>query len=199
MKKIDSVDLKIMQIITTDARVPIKEISDICGVSRAAVHQRIMRMTDAGIITGSGYNVIPKSVGFSTCTYVGIKLERGSMYKEVAAELKKIVEIVECHFTTGTYTMLIKLYSRNNDHLMDLLNNHIQKIVGVVSTETLISLEETFSRNIPVVLPDSGDKACDQRRMKALLDRINASVFLDGFDDTSAEKDIADDAEDIED
>ncbi len=183
MKKIDSVDLKIMQIITTDARIPIKEISDICGVSRAAVHQRIIRLTNAGIITGSGYNVIPKSVGYTTCTYVGIKLERGSMYKEVATQLKDIVEIVECHFTTGPYTMLVKLYSRNNEHLMDLLNNHIQKIPGVVSTETLISLEETFSRNIPVVLPNGDDKS-SSRKMKSLLERINSSIFfIDEEDD----------------
>jgi Lrp/AsnC family transcriptional regulator for asnA, asnC and gidA len=182
MKKIDSVDLKIMQIITTDARIPIKEISDICGVSRAAVHQRIIRLTNAGIITGSGYNVIPKSVGYTTCTYVGIKLERGSMYKEVATQLKDIVEIVECHFTTGPYTMLVKLYSRNNEHLMDLLNNHIQKIPGVVSTETLISLEETFSRNIPVVLPNGDDKS-SSRKMKSLLERINSSIFFIDEDD----------------
>lgn len=183
MKKIDSVDLKIMQIITTDARIPIKEISDICGVSRAAVHQRIIRLTNACIITGSGYNVIPKSVGYTTCTYVGIKLERGSMYKEVATQLKDIVEIVECHFTTGPYTMLVKLYSRNNEHLMDLLNNHIQKIPGVVSTETLISLEETFSRNIPVVLPNGDDKS-SSRKMKSLLERINSSIFfIDEEDD----------------
>ena len=178
MKKIDSVDLKIMQVITTDARVPIKDIADECGVSRAAVHQRITRLTNAGIITGSAYNVIPKSVGYSTCTYVGIRLERGSMYKEVAAQLKSIVEIVECHFTTGSYTMLAKLYCRNNDHLMDLLNNHIQMIPGVVSTETLISLEESFSRNIPVVLPECGDKVQQERRMKAMLERINSSIFL---------------------
>ena len=178
MKKIDSVDLKIMQIITTDARVPIKEISDECGVSRAAVHQRITRLTNAGIITGSAYNVIPKSVGYSTCTYVGIRLERGSMYKEVAAKLNSIVEIVECHFTTGPYTMLVKLYCRNNEHLMDLLNNHIQMIEGVVSTETLISLDETFSRNIPVVLPQSDDKLVRDRKMKMMVDRINSGFYL---------------------
>lgn len=178
MKKIDSIDLKIMQIITTDARVPIKDISDECGVSRAAIHQRITRLTNAGIITGSAYNVIPKSVGYTTCTYVGIKLERGSMYKEVAAQLKNIVEIVECHFTTGPYTMLVKLYCRNNEHLMDLLNNHIQMIEGVVSTETLISLDETFSRNIPVVLPKSDDKMLQDKKMKMMLERINSSIFL---------------------
>lgn len=76
------------------------------------------------------------------------------MYKGVAEELEKIPEIVECHFTTGTYTMLIKLYSRDNEHLMDLLNNRIQEIQGVISTETLISLEQSINRTVPVIIPE---------------------------------------------
>ena len=165
MKKVDQLDLKILQIITMDARVPFKDVAEVCGVSRAAIHQRVLRLTEAGVITGSGYNVQPKQIGYSTCTYVGIKLERGSMYKEVACELEKIQEIVECHFTTGPYTMLIKLYSRDNEHLMDLLNN------------TLISLEQSFSRQIPVVLPME-DEDSGSRKMKALIERMNAAGVI---------------------
>ena len=104
----------------------------------------------AGIITGSGFYINPKSLGYSTCTYVGLNLERGSMYKDVVARLVLIPEIVECHFTTGPYTMLLKLYARDNEQLMDLLNNKLQGIPGVVSTETLISLEQSIKREIPV-------------------------------------------------
>ena len=153
MKKVDKLDLKILQIISVDARVPFKDVAEVCGVSRAAIHQRVQRLTEAGVITGSGYNVYPKHIGYSTCTFVGITLERGSMYKEVAAELLKIPEIVECHFTTGHYTMLVKLYLRDNEHLMDLLNNRIQEINGVISTETLISLEQSFTRHVPIIIP----------------------------------------------
>ena len=103
-----------------------------------------------GVITGSGFDVSPKSLGYSTCTYVGLNLERGSMYKDVVARLLNIPEIVECHFTTGPYTMLIKLYARDNEQLMDLLNNKMQTIPGVVSTETLISLEQSIKREIAV-------------------------------------------------
>ena len=92
----------------------------------------------------------PKSLGYRTCTYVGIKLEKGSMYKSVVAELQKIPEIVECHFTTGPYTMLTKLYACDNEHLMDLLNNKMQEIPGVVATETLISLEQSIKKEIPI-------------------------------------------------
>ena len=99
----------------------------------------------------------PKSLGYATCTYVGLNLERGSMYKDVVKRLKTIPEVVECHFTTGGYTMLVKLYARDNEQLMDLLNNKLQTIPGVVSTETLISLEQSIKREIPISADDDID------------------------------------------
>lgn len=137
-----------------NARIPSKDVAVECGVSRAAIHQRIQRMIDMNVITGSGYNVNPKVLGYATCTYIGVKLERGSMYRNVVPELEKIREVVECHFTTGPYTMLIKLYARDNQHLMELLNDKIQHIPGVVATETLISLEMSMNREIPVYLDE---------------------------------------------
>ena len=101
MEKIDNLDKQILEIISQNARIPFKDVAAECGVSRAAIHQRVQRLIDLGVIIGSGYHVNPKSLGYSTCTYVGIKLEKGSMYKSVVAELEKIPEIVECHFTTG--------------------------------------------------------------------------------------------------
>ena len=150
MEKIDNLDKKILEIISCNARIPFKDVAQECGVSRAAIHQRVQRLIDMGVIVGSGYHVNPVSLGYNTCTYVGITLERGSMYKTVVKEFCKIPEIVECHFTTGSYTMLIKLYCRDNEHLMDLLNNSIQQIPGVISTETLISLEQSITRAVPV-------------------------------------------------
>ncbi len=152
MEKIDKLDKKILSILSLNARMPFKDVAAECGVSRAAIHQRVQRLIDEGVITGSGFDVNPKSIGYSTCTYVGITLERGSMYKEVISKIAQIPEIVECHFTTGPYTMLIKLYARDNEQLMDLLNNKLQAIPGVVSTETLISLEQSLKREIPVIV-----------------------------------------------
>ena len=154
MEKIDNLDRKILEIIMKNARIPSKDVALECNVSRAAIHQRIQRMIDLDVITGSGYHVDPKVLGFATCTYIGVKLERGSMYRTVVPELEKIPEVVECHFTTGPYTMLIKLYARDNEQLMDLLNNKLQAIPGVVSTETLISLEQSIKREIPVLLDE---------------------------------------------
>ena len=132
MEKVDKLDKKILGILSTNARMPFKDVAAECGVSRAAVHQRVQHLIDNGVITGSGFYVNPKSLGYTTCTYVGINLERGSMYKEVVSRLLCIPEIVECHFT------------------MDLLNNKLQTIPGVVSTETLISLEQSIKREITI-------------------------------------------------
>lgn len=151
MAKIDNLDKKILKIITQNARIPFKDVAEECGVSRAAIHQRVQRMIDLDIIVGSGYHINPKVLGYNTCTYIGVRLEKGSMYKDVVPEFEKIPEVVECHFTTGPYTMLIKLYARDNEHLMELLNGKIQEIPGVMGTETLISLRESLNRLIPIV------------------------------------------------
>lgn len=150
MEKIDNLDRKILEIIMKNARIPSKDVAVECGVSRAAIHQRIQRMIDLQVITGSGYNVDAKVLGYSTCTYVGVKLERGSMYRGIIPELEKIKEIVECHYCTGPYNVLIKVYARDNQHLMELLNDRIQSINGVTGTETLISLDQSINREIPI-------------------------------------------------
>ena len=152
MEKIDNLDKKILSILSKNARIPFKDVAAECNVSRAAIHQRVQHLIDAGVIMGSGFDVNPKSLGYSTCTYVGITLERGSMYKDVVERLHHIPEIVECHFTTGPYTMLVKLYARDNAHLMELLNNRLQEIAGVVSTETLISLKQSIKKEVPIGL-----------------------------------------------
>ena len=155
MEKIDNLDKKILGILSKNARIPFKDVAAECGVSRAAIHQRVQHLIEDGVITGSGFDVNPKSLGYTTCTYVGIILEKGSMYKEVVERLQHIPEIVECHFTTGPYTMLAKLYARDNEQLMDLLNNHMQTIPGVLSTETLISLEQSIKREVPVKIEEN--------------------------------------------
>ena len=134
---IDNLDRQILSIVMHNARIPSKDIAQECGVSRAAIHQRIQRMIELGIITGSGYTVDPKLLGYSTCTYIGVNLERGAMYKDVVPEIEKIPEVIE-------------FFVRDNDHLMELLNKKIQMIHGVTGTETLISLDNSIMRTIPL-------------------------------------------------
>ena len=150
MEKIDELDKKILDIISKNARIPFKDVADECGVSRAAIHQRVQRLTDIGVISGSGYHINPKKLGFHTCTYVGLNLAKGSMYKEAIEQLKRIPEVVEAHFTTGPYGIIVKLYARDNEHLMNLLNECIQEIPGVTGTETMISLDQSILKEIPI-------------------------------------------------
>ncbi|MBQ8055655.1 MAG: Lrp/AsnC ligand binding domain-containing protein [Paludibacteraceae bacterium] len=150
-KVIDDLDKRILKIISTNAKIPFKDIAEECGVSRAAIHQRVQRLMDINVITGSSYHINPQSIGYQSCIYIGLVLEKGSMYKDVVPELDKIPEVVECHFTTGPYTAVIKLYARDNAHLMELVNGKIQEIKGVSSTETLVSLEQSIKKEVPII------------------------------------------------
>ncbi|MGM0620638.1 MAG: Lrp/AsnC family transcriptional regulator [Bacteroidota bacterium] len=147
---LDDVDLKILNSITQNARIPFKDVAKEVGVSRAAVHQRVNRMIDLKVIIGSGYYINPNKVDFKTCCYIGIFLDKGGLFSEVVEKLKLIPEIVECHYTTGQYAIFIKVYAKDNEHLKKVLSSQIQKIPGIASTETFISLEESFKRTIPV-------------------------------------------------
>ncbi len=147
---LDDIDLKILDIIIQNARTPFKDVAKEVGISRAAVHQRVNRMIDFGVITGSGYLINPNKVDYKTCSYIGIFLEKGGLFSEVVEKLKEIPEIVECHYTTGQYAIFVKVYAKDNEHLKNILSSHIQKIQGISSTETFISLEQSFKRSIPV-------------------------------------------------
>ncbi|HZK03938.1 MAG TPA: Lrp/AsnC ligand binding domain-containing protein [Bacteroidaceae bacterium] len=151
----DNLDKKILNIISQNARIPFRDVAHQCGVSRAAIHQRVQRLFDDGVITGSGYHVNPKSLGYFTCTFVGITLEKGSLYRRVVEQLNAIPEVVECHFTTGRYTMMIKLYASDNANLMELINGRLQEIPGVIATETLISLDQSIKKEIPITYQDT--------------------------------------------
>jgi Lrp/AsnC family transcriptional regulator, regulator for asnA, asnC and gidA len=148
--QLDEIDLKILEIISKNARMPFKDVATECGISRAAVHQRVNRMIEMEVIVGSGYQIDPKKVDYNTCTYIGIYLDKGGLYESVADNLRKIPEVVECHYTTGRYAIFAKVYARNNEHLKQILSGGIQKISGITSTETFISLEETFKREVPI-------------------------------------------------
>ncbi len=150
VERIDALDRKILKVITRNARIPFKDVAEQCGVSRAAIHQRVQKLFDTGVIVGSGYQVNPKMLGYNLCVYVGITLERGSMYNDVVRELEQIPEVVESHFMLGSFSMLIKLYARDDRDLLSLLNTKIQMIPGVSKTETLTSLEQHIDRTLPI-------------------------------------------------
>lgn len=149
--QIDNLDRKILDIITKNARIPYLEVARECNVSGAAIHQRVQRLIRIGVIKGSEFKVDPVMVGFRTCAYIGIFLDHPGNYKEVVKKLNEIPEVIECHYTTGNYSLFIKVYTRDNEHLRLVLTDKIQTIVGIMRTETLISLEESINRQIPVL------------------------------------------------
>ena len=148
--QLDALDEQILKLIAGNARIPFLEVARACNVSGAAIHQRIQKLTNLRILKGSEYVIDPEKIGYETCAYIGIYLKDPESFDSVTRALEAIPEVVECHFTTGPYTMLTKLYACDNEHLMDLLNNKMQEIPGVVATETLISLEQSIKKEIPI-------------------------------------------------
>ena len=143
---LDAIDRKILKFLIKNARMPFLEIARECGISGAAIHQRIRKLDEAGVILGSRLVVNPKMMGFDVCAHVSITLRDPKLLSEAIEELKKVPEIVECHFITGTYNVMVKLYCVDNDHLMRTIFDGILRIPGVATTQTYISLDESFQR-----------------------------------------------------
>jgi Lrp/AsnC family transcriptional regulator for asnA, asnC and gidA len=147
---IDDLDRKILKLITANARIPFLEVARECGVSGAAIHQRVQRLVAVGVIIGSEFLVSPQKLGYNTTAYMGIYLEKVSYDKKVLKQLREISEVVECHHTTGQYAIFIKIQTKTNKHLMKIIDTDLQAIDGIARTETFISLEEDFKRQIPI-------------------------------------------------
>jgi Lrp/AsnC family transcriptional regulator for asnA, asnC and gidA len=146
--EIDGIDKEILRFLMEDARKPVLQIAHKIGISGAAIHQRLKKLEQAGVISGSKFVINSKVLGYSTLAFIGIFLEKASNNSAVVNELKKIPEVLECHYTTGNWSILIKIICRDNEHLMQLLNKKIQAITGVSRTETYISLEQQIERQI---------------------------------------------------
>ncbi|MDR2962070.1 MAG: Lrp/AsnC ligand binding domain-containing protein [Bacteroidales bacterium] len=142
---LDELDYKILRLISNDARVSFLEVSRICNVSGAAVHQRVQKMMANGIITGSEFWLDLQKIGYQTCTFLLLRFGGTENLDVVVEKLKEIREIVECHAIVGEYDILIKIFAKNNNHLYEIIQSQI-KPLGVVRTETVISYQESFHR-----------------------------------------------------
>ena len=146
---LDLLDKKILRLIAGDARIPFLEVARSCNVSGAAIHQRIQKLTNLGILKGSQFIVDPEKVGYETCAYVGLYLQNPAKFDDVVEELKKIPEVVECHYTTGGFDMFIKIYARSNHHLLNIIHDKLQPL-GLSRSETVISFNAAINRQIPI-------------------------------------------------
>jgi Lrp/AsnC family transcriptional regulator for asnA, asnC and gidA len=148
-QKLDKLDRQILRQIAADARIPFLEVARVCNVSGAAIHQRIQKLTNMGILKGSQFIIDPEKIGYETCAYIGLNLKNPESFDSVLEELKKIPEVVECHYTTGDFDMFIKLYARNNHHLLTIIHDKLQPL-GLSSSQTLISFHTAIDRQLPI-------------------------------------------------
>ena len=146
---IDELDKKILEYISRDARISFLEIARECKVSGAAIHQRIQKLTEQGVILGSQYIIDPEKIGYETCAFIGIYLKDPSMFDEVVQQLETSPEVVECHYTTGSYDLFIKVYARNNHALMNFIHDKLQPL-GLQRTETVVAYNTSFDRQLPI-------------------------------------------------
>ena len=147
--KLDKLDRQILKLISDDARIPFLEVARACGVSGAAIHQRIQKLTSMGILKGSQFLIDPEKIGYETCAYIGLNLKNPESFDSVVEELKRIPEVVECHYTTGNYDMFIKLFAVNNHHLLTIIHDKLQPL-GLSSSQTLISFHSAINRQLPI-------------------------------------------------
>ena len=147
---IDGIDKIILRLLTQDARTPIMAISKETGISGAAVHQRLKKLEKTEVVSGSQVILNPKILGFKTMAFIGIYLDKAIRNPEAVKQLEQIDEVIECHYTTGNWSIFVKLLCRDNEHLMELLNKKIQSVEGVSRTETFISLQQQLDRQIRV-------------------------------------------------
>lgn len=143
---LDAIDRKILKFLVQNARMPFLEIARECGISGAAIHQRIRKLEELGVILGSSMSINPKVLGFDVCAFIAIRIQDPMLNTSVVEALKHIPEIVECHFITGTYNMMVKLYCVDNEHLMQTIFDSILRVQGISTTQTYISLDESFQR-----------------------------------------------------
>ena len=148
--KFDNLDLDILNILVTDAKVPFSEIGKKLNVSGATIHVRMKKLQQMGVVTGSQMKVNYGRLGYDITAFLGIYLERSALYNYVLEKLERVQEIESAHYTTGSYGIFAKVICRDTQHLREVLHDKIQSIKGVQRTETFISLEESFHR--PVLL-----------------------------------------------
>lgn len=156
-QRLDKLDKQILRLIAEDARIPFLEVARACNVSGAAIHQRIQKLTNLGILRGSQYIIDPEKIGYETCAYIGLNLKNPEDFDTVVAALKKIPEVTECHYTTGNFDMFIKLYAQNNHHLLNIIHDKLQPL-GLAGSQTIISFHSAIDRQLPIMdLPMDGD------------------------------------------
>lgn len=148
---IDDIDRKILAILMENANTSYTEIAKRLFVSSGTVHVRMTKLKEMGIVTGANLTVDHTKLGYDIVAFLGVFLEKSSLYADVSEKLKKIPEIVSANYTTGNYGIFVKIFCKDTNHLREVLHDKIQYIPGIQRTETFISLEESINRPLSII------------------------------------------------
>ncbi len=149
--EIDDLDRKILSILMENAKIPFTKIGEMLFVSAGTIHVRMKKMEELGIIKRHQLIVDYEKLGYDITAFLGIYLKQSSFYSQVCEELQKVPEVVGLHYTTGDYSMFMKIVCKDTNHLKDVLHDKIQPIDGIQRTETFISLEENIDRPLHIL------------------------------------------------
>ena len=146
----DEIDEKILQMLAKDGSIPFQEVARACGVSGTTIHTRVKRLTSLGVVQGSKYIIDPARIGYDTCAYIGLTLKDDSRFEDVIEALKSIPEIVEVYCTNEAYDLFVKIYARNNDHLLTLIQTQI-KPLGLIMSKIIISFRTVYNKQLTIL------------------------------------------------
>ena len=147
--QLDEIDEKILRMLVEDGRIPFQEVARACGVSGTTIHARVKRLASIGVIQGAGYIINPSKIGYETCAYIGLNLMYNASMDAVVTALSNIPEVVEIHYTNESYDLFVKVYARNNDDLLTLIQNEL-KPLGLSHSKIILSFREIYSKQLTV-------------------------------------------------
>lgn len=148
--QLDAMDEKILQMLVENARIPFLEVARVCGVSGTAIHQRVQRLTSLGVLLGTEYKIDAAKIGYGTCAYIGLSLREDAQMEKVVDGLEHIPEVVECHCTNESYDLFVKVYARDNDHLLRLINEKLMPL-GLTRSKIIISFRQLIRKQLAIL------------------------------------------------
>ena len=177
--QIDKLDKKILRLISRNARIPFLEVARECNVSGAAIHQRVQKLSNLGVIKRSEFVIDTYKIGYQTCAFIGVTLRDHNLFTNVIEALQKIDEIVECHYTTGRFAIFLKVYAKDNRDLLNVILRKISNIEGVKNTETFqMSLDEIFNRQLSVFDTLDEDEEVEAETEEAVDDKKSDAIII---------------------
>lgn len=147
--RFDKIDEQILRMLSENARIPFLEVARACGVSGTTIHQRVQRLTSLGVIDGAEYRIEPSKIGYETCAYIGLDLSDPTLFQSAVDALGRIPEVVEIHCTSEAYSLFVKVYARNNDHLLTIIRTKFHPL-GLIQKKIIVSFKTMHKKPLMI-------------------------------------------------